>query len=68
MVQIICIRCARLLRTTTTLHHALVLGHVAAEPLFLVGVPVPGFLEGIQVELHDLGQDFALAFLFDAVD
>jgi hypothetical protein len=56
------------LRTAATLHHTFVLGHVAAEPLFLVGIPVPSFLEGVQVELHDLREDLALALLFDALD
>jgi hypothetical protein len=56
------------LRTTTTLHHTFVLGHIAAEPLFLVGVPVPVLLEGVQVELHDLREYLALALLFDALD
>jgi hypothetical protein len=56
------------LRAAAALHHTFVLGHIAAEPLFLVGIPVPVLLEGVQVELHDLGEDLALALLFDAVD
>jgi len=56
------------LGATTTLHHALVLGHVAAEPLFLLEIPIPVLLEGIEIEFHDVRQDVSLAFLFDAVD
>ena len=56
------------LRATTTLHHALVLWHVAAEPLFFLQIPIPVLLEGIEVQFHDLRQDVSLAFLFDAVD
>jgi hypothetical protein len=55
-------------RTTATLHHTLVLGHIATEPLFLIGVPAPSLLEGIEVEFHDLRQNFALAFLFDTLN
>jgi hypothetical protein len=50
------------------LHHALVLGHVAAKPLFLAFIPTPMLLEGIEIELHDLGKDITLAFLFDTID
>jgi hypothetical protein len=42
------------LRTTATLHHTLVLRDIAAEPRFLIGIPVPALLEGIEVEFHDL--------------
>jgi hypothetical protein len=42
------------LRTAATLHHTLVLGYIATEPLFLISIPVPIFLERIEVEFHDL--------------
>jgi hypothetical protein len=42
------------LRTTATLHHTLVLGDIAAEPRFLIGIPIPALLEWIEVEFHNL--------------
>jgi hypothetical protein len=45
---------SNLLRTTATLHHALVLRHVATEPLFLICIPLPGFLEWVQGKFHNL--------------
>jgi hypothetical protein len=56
------------LRTTAALHHTLILGDIATEPRFLISIPIPALLEGVEVEFHDLRQDLALAFLFDAVD
>jgi hypothetical protein len=57
-----------LLRTTATLHHALVLRHVATEPLFLIYIPLPGFLERVQGKFHNLRQDFALALFLYTLD
>lgn len=56
------------LRTTTTLHHALILWHIAAEPLFLTLIPSPMLVERIQIKFHYLGQDVPLSFLLHALD
>lgn len=57
-----------ILRTTTTLHQPLVLWHIAAKPLLFICIPVPGLLEWVEIELHDLRQNIAFVLLLDAVD
>lgn len=56
------------LRTATTLHHTLVLWHIPAVPLFFILIPIPMFLEGIQIQLHNVRQDLSIMFLLHAVD
>jgi len=56
------------LRATTTLQHSLVLWHITTEPLLLILIPIPMFLEGIQAQLHDLRQDISLMLLLHAIN
>jgi hypothetical protein len=46
--------CAGYLRATATLHHTLVLWHIATEPLLLASIPIPALFERVEIELHNL--------------
>jgi hypothetical protein len=50
------------------LHRALHPRYVSTEPLFLLPIPAPFVVEGLERHVQDPLQDLALAFSLDALD